>query len=193
MNAPLRIIVGISGASGTAFGVSVLRALSAAHMETHLILSKAAALSLQAEMDMSIDEVQALASVVHKPGDIGASIASGSFRTEGMIIAPCSIKTMGEIASSNTGTLMSRAADVCLKERRRLVLMVRETPLNLLHLRAMTALTEAGAIIAPPVPSLYTRPVNIDEMIDQTTARALSLFGIDIPHKQWGEDIGPTQ
>jgi len=190
MNAPLRMIVGISGASGTAFGVSVLRALKAASVESHLILSKAALLSMKSEIDMALDDVLALASVVHKPNDIGASIASGSFRTHGMIIAPCSIKTMGEIASSHTGTLMSRAADVCLKERRRLVLMVRETPLNLLHLRAMTALTEAGAIIAPPVPSLYTRPINIDEMIDQTTARALSLFGIDVPHKQWGEDVG---
>lgn len=189
MTQPSHLIIGISGASGAAFGVSALKQAKAAGATTHLIISKAATLSLRHETSLDLDEVYALSDVVHKPGDIGASIASGSFKTMGMIIAPCSIKTLGEIASGITQSLMSRAADVCLKERRPLVLMVRESPLHLLHLRNMTAVTEAGAIIVPPVPSLYTRPSTIDEMIDQTTARALGFFGLEVDMKRWGEDV----
>jgi 4-hydroxy-3-polyprenylbenzoate decarboxylase len=148
-----RLILAISGASGAVYGVCALKMLRRAGVESHLIVSKAAALSLDAEMDSNLAEVQALADVVYKPADIGAAIASGSFRTLGMLIAPCSVKTLGEIASGVTQTLVSRAADVCLKERRRLVLMVRESPLHLGHLRAMTAVTEMGAIVAPPMPA----------------------------------------
>ena len=153
-----RLIVGISGASGAIYGVAALRMLKVAGVESHLVLSKAALLTLNSELDMNAEAVMALADHVHKPGDIGATIASGSFQTLGMVIAPCSIKTLGEIASGVTASLMSRAADVTLKERRRLVLMVRETPLHLGHLRNMTAVTEMGGIIAPPMPAFYTRP-----------------------------------
>lgn len=164
--------------------------LKAAGVESHLVVSKAASLSLSAETDMSLADVQSLADVVHRPADIGASIASGSFRTLGMLIAPCSIKTLSEIATGVTSTLISRAADVCLKERRRLVLMVRESPLHLGHLRSMVAVTEMGAIVAPPMPAFYTRPNTLDDVIDQSVARALDLFGIETGMTRWGEDIG---
>ena len=180
-----RLIVGISGASGAAYGVSMLKALRALDVETHLIVSKAAALSLMSETDIDLTALYALSDYVHKPADIGASIASGSFRTAGMVIAPCSIKTMSEIATGVTSSLMSRAADVCLKERRKLVLMVRETPLHLGHLRSMTQLTEMGAIIAPPVPAFYTRPQDLDEVVGQTVARVLDLFGLEAGHQIW--------
>ncbi|ESQ82192.1 hypothetical protein AEAC466_18825 [Asticcacaulis sp. AC466] len=185
-----RLIVAISGASGAIYGIAALRALRSAGIETHLVVSKAAALSLGAELDITLADVHALADVVYKPADIGAAIASGSFRTLGMLIAPCSVKSMSEIATGVTSSLISRAADVCLKERRRVVLMVRESPLHLGHLRTMAALTEMGAIIAPPMPAFYTRPETLEEMVEQTVARTLALFDVDVPMKRWGEDVG---
>jgi len=186
-----RLIVAISGASGAIYGIRALRMLRAADIESHLVVSRAAALSLDAETDMSLADVQALADVVYKPGDVGAAIASGSFRTLGMLVAPCSIKSLSEIATGVTSSLLSRAADVCLKERRRLVLMVRESPLHLGHIRSMAAVTEMGAVVAPPVPAFYTRPQSLDDMVGQSVARALDLFGIEAPVTRWGEDIAP--
>lgn len=180
-----KMIVAISGASGAVYGLETLRLLKASAVESHLVVSRAAALSLSAELDMSLSELNSHADVVYKPGDIGAAIASGSFRTMGMIIAPCSIKTLGEIASGVTSSLISRAADVCLKERRRLVLMVRESPLHLGHLRNMTAVTEMGAIVAPPVPAFYARPASLDDMVRQTVGRALDLFDIETRIERW--------
>jgi 4-hydroxy-3-polyprenylbenzoate decarboxylase len=185
-----RLIVAISGASGAIYGIAALRALRSAGIETHLVVSKAAALSLGAELDITLADVHALADVVYKPADIGAAIASGSFRTLGMLVAPCSVKSMSEIATGVTSSLISRAADVCLKERRRLVLMVRESPLHLGHLRTMAAVTEMGAIVAPPMPAFYTRPETLEEMVEQTVARTLALFDVDVPMKRWGEDVG---
>lgn len=176
---PARLIVGISGASGVIYGVRMLQILRALGVETHLVMSKSAQLTLTHETDMSVAEVKALADVTYSNADIGASIASGSFRVSGMVIAPCSIKTLSEIASGITGSLLSRAADVNLKERRRLVLMLRETPLHLGHLRSMVAVTEAGAIVSPPVPAFYARPTSIDEMVDHSVGRVLDLFGIE--------------
>jgi 4-hydroxy-3-polyprenylbenzoate decarboxylase len=184
-----RLIVAISGASGAVYGIRALEMLRIAGIESHLVVSKAAALSLEAETDLSLGDVQALADVVYKPADIGAAIASGSFRTLGMLIAPCSVKTLGEITTGVTSSLVSRAADVCLKERRRLVLMVRESPLHLGHLRSMAAVTEMGAIVAPPMPAFYTKPQSLDDMVRQSVARSLALFDIDVPMTRWGEDI----
>ncbi|MGN6207255.1 UbiX family flavin prenyltransferase [Asticcacaulis sp.] len=184
-----RLIVAISGASGAVYGIRALEMLRAAGIESHLVVSKAAALSLEAETELSLPDVQALADVVYKPADIGAAIASGSFRTLGMLIAPCSVKTLGEITTGVTSSLVSRAADVCLKERRRLVLMMRESPLHLGHLRSMAAVTEMGAIVAPPMPAFYTRPKSLDDMVRQSVARSLALFDIDVPMTRWGEDI----
>ena len=176
---PARLIVGISGASGVIYGVRMLQMLRALGVETHLVMSKSAQLTLTHETGLSVAEVKALADVTYSNADIGASIASGSFRVSGMVIAPCSIKTLSEIASGITGSLLSRAADVTLKERRRLVLMLRETPLHLGHLRSMVAVTEAGAIVSPPVPAFYARPASIDEMVDHSVGRVLDLFGIE--------------
>lgn len=184
-----RLIVAISGASGAIYGIRALEMLKAAGIETHLVVSKAAGLSLEAETDLSLPDVQNLADVVYKPADIGAGIASGSFRTLGMLIAPCSVKTLGEITTGVTSSLVSRAADVCLKERRRLVLMVRESPLHLGHLRSMAVVTEMGAVVAPPMPAFYTKPKSLDEMVRQSVARSLALFDIDVPMTRWGEDI----
>jgi len=184
-----RLIVAISGASGAIYGIRALEMLKAVGIETHLVISKAAALSLEAETELSLGDVQALADVTYKPADIGAAIASGSFKTLGMLIAPCSIKTLGEITTGVTSSLVSRSADVCLKERRRLVLMVRESPLHLGHLRSMAAVTEMGAIVAPPMPAFYTKPDSLDEMVRQSVARTLALFDIDVPMTRWGEDI----
>ncbi|MFN3348948.1 UbiX family flavin prenyltransferase [Pseudorhodoplanes sp.] len=175
-----RLLVGISGASGAIFGVRLLQLLREAGVETHLIVSRAARMTLSYETDLSIDEVEALATVTYPEQDLGAACSSGSFRTLGMIVAPCSVKTMAEIASGATSNLVSRAADVCLKERRRLVLMLRETPLHLGHIRSMAAVTEAGAIVYPPVPAFYARPQSVGEMIDHTLGRALDLFDIDL-------------
>lgn len=178
-NPPARIVVGISGASGVIYGARVLDALKDLGIESHLVVTKAALLTLSQETEMSPDDLTGKADVVYKLGDVGATIASGSFRTLGMIVAPCSVKTMSEIATGVTSSLLTRAADVTLKERRPLVLMVRETPLHLGHLRTMTALTEMGAVIAPPLPALYARPASIMEMVDQSVGRALDLFGLD--------------
>ncbi|MDI1325491.1 MAG: UbiX family flavin prenyltransferase [Brevundimonas sp.] len=183
---PARLIVGISGASGVTYGVRVLDALRELGVESHLVVTRAALLTLSQETDISADDLMGRADVSHRLNDVGASIASGSFRTMGMIIAPCSVRTMSEIATGVTSTLLTRAADVVLKERRPLVLMVRETPLHLGHLRTMTALAEMGAIIAPPLPAFYAKPASIAEMVDQSVGRALDLFGLDwSPVRRW--------
>jgi 4-hydroxy-3-polyprenylbenzoate decarboxylase len=176
---PRRIIVGISGASGALYGVRALQMLKAAGIETHLVVTRSAHLTLDQELQMQLRDLTPWASVVHNINDIGASIASGSFKTCGMIIAPCSIRSLSEIVSGVTSTLLTRAADVALKERRRLVLMVRETPLHLGHLRTMTAAAEMGAVIMPPVPALYARPDSIESMVSHSVGRALDLFDID--------------
>lgn len=182
-----RLIVGISGASGIAYGVRLLELLHDTEIETHLVLSKAARTTLPSELDRKISEIQAIATFVHPANDIGASISSGSFRTIGMIVAPCSMRTLAEIANGMSSTLLTRAADVVLKERRRLVLLVCETPLHLGHLRNMTAITEMGAIVYPPVPALYAKPKTIKAMIDHTLGRVLDLFDIDVgTAHRWG-------
>lgn len=174
-----KIIIGLSGASGICYGVRLLELLQQVDVETHLVMSRSAKVTLGYEMDMKVAEVQALADHVHAADDIGAAIASGSVKTLGMMIVPCSIRTMSEIATGVTSTLLTRAADVVLKERRKLVMMVRETPLHTGHLRTMTALSEMGAIIAPPVPAMYARPETIADMIDHTLGRLLDLFDIE--------------
>ena len=173
------MIVGITGASGTIYGVHALRALRTLKIESHLVVSKAGDQTRSLETDMSAADLRALADKVYAPGDIAAAIASGSFQTMGMIVAPCSVRTLGEIAHGVTSGLISRAADVCLKERRRLVLLFRETPLHAGHIRNMLAVTEMGAIVAPPVPAFYTRPRTIDDLVDNSVSRALDLFGLD--------------
>lgn len=178
-NPPQRLVVGISGASGVTYGVRVLDALRELGIESHLVVTRAALLTLSQETDLTPDDLSGRADVVHKLADVGATIASGSFRTLGMIVAPCSVRTMSEIATGVTSNLLTRAADVVLKERRPLVLMVRETPFHLGHLRTMTALTEMGAIIAPPLPAFYARPKSIGDIVDQSVGRALDLFGLD--------------
>jgi len=181
-----RIIVGISGASGIVYGVRALELLRQCGVETHLVMSKSAELTLHHEMALSVAEVKSLASEVHAIKNVGASIASGSFVTAGMLIAPCSIRSMSEIATGVTSTLLTRAADVVLKERRRLVLMVRETPLHTGHLRTMTQLSEMGAVIAPPVPAFYTRPESLDEIVTQGVGRVLELFDLPVEQvKRW--------
>lgn len=188
-----RLIVGVSGASGIAYGLRALDACRELSVESHLVMSRSAALTLDQETSLSIADVQARADVSHKVGDVGAAIASGSFQTLGMIVAPCSVRTMSEIATGVTASLLTRAADVTLKERRPLVLMVRETPLHLGHLRTMVKLTEMGAIIAPPLPAFYAKPQSLEEMVDQSVGRALDLFGLAWkPVKRWGLDIGPV-
>ncbi len=187
-----RLVVGISGASGVAYGLRALDACRDLGVESHLILSKAAALTLAQETRLTVAEVSAKADVVHKVGDVGAAVSSGSFRTLGMLIAPCSIRTMSEVATGVTSSLLTRAADVTLKERRPLVLMVRETPLHLGHLRTMVRLAEMGAVIAPPLPAFYAAPQTLEEMVDQSVGRCLDLFGLSWePVKRWGEDIAP--
>ncbi|UPT92163.1 UbiX family flavin prenyltransferase (plasmid) [Bradyrhizobium barranii subsp. apii] len=193
MNAPIasqrRLIVGISGASGAIYGLRLLQLLRNAGVEAHLVMSKTAELTFAYETAVKIADVKALAHTAHDINDMAASIASGSFRTFGMIVAPCSIRSMSEIANGTTTTLLTRAADVTLKERRRLVLMVRETPLHAGHLRTMAALSEIGAIVAPPVPAFYARPNTIEEMVDHTVGRMLDLFDIEVgPIRRWGED-----
>lgn len=181
-----RIIVGISGASGIVYGVRALQLLRELGVETHLVMSKSAELTLHYELDMSPQELRGLASEVHAIKNVGASIASGSFITAGMLIAPCSIRSMSEIATGVTSSLLTRAADVVLKERRRLVLMVRETPLHTGHLQTMTRLSEMGAIIAPPVPAFYTRPESLDDVVTQGVGRVLDLFDLPVDQvKRW--------
>ena len=183
-----RLIVGISGSSGVIYGVRMLETLRELPVETHLVISKAAEITLAYETNLKIAAVRELADVVHPEADIAASISSGSFKTLGMVIAPCSIRSMSEIAAGVTASLLTRSADVVLKERRRLVLMVRETPLHTGHLRTMTALSEMGAIIAPPLPALYAKPETIDDVIDHSVGRVLDLFELDTGRvRRWGE------
>ena len=187
---PQRLIIGISGASGVIYGIRMLQVLRETPVETHLVISKSAEITIAYETEWKAAGVKDLADVVYPAADIGAAISSGSFKTMGMVIAPCSIRSMGEIANGVTSSLLSRAADVVLKERRKLVLMLRETPLHAGHIRQMQAVTEMGAIVAPPVPAFYARPQSIEEMVDQTIGRTLDLFDIDIGFtKRWGEDI----
>lgn len=190
MPSPRRLVVGISGASGIIYGVRLLQLLRETDVETHLVVSRAGDLTRSQELALSAAELRGLAHVSYAPGDLGAAIASGSFRTMGMVVAPCSVKTLAEVATGLTTSLLGRAADVVLKERRRLVLVVRESPLSLVHLRNMVAVTEAGGIIAPPVPAFYTRPQTLDDVVTNTAARVLDLFDLDVGRlKRWGEDV----
>ncbi|HYP84269.1 UbiX family flavin prenyltransferase [Variovorax sp.] len=177
---PRRLIVAITGASGFVYGYRLLQLLRPLDIEVHLVVSRAAQLTMACETRLHLSDVTALADKVHRNEDIGACVASGSYRTLGMVVAPCSMKTLAEIASGTGGTLVARAADVMLKERRRLVLLARETPLTLVHLRNMTTVTEMGAIVAPPVPAFYAQPENLDQMVDHTLGRVLDLFDIDV-------------
>ena len=179
MAARRRIVIGISGASGAIYGVRLLETLKAADVETHLVVSKPAVQTITHECGLNMSDLRGLASELHSNTNIGASVASGSFHCEGMIVAPCSVKSMSEIATGLTTSLLARAADVMLKERRRLVLMLRETPLHLGHIRSMASVAEAGAIMYPPVPGFYQKPESIDQMVDQTVGRVLDLFGIE--------------
>ncbi len=183
------MIIGISGASGAAYGVRILEALREMGIYTHLIMSKTASITLKLEMDMSPSDVAELASEAHPAGDMAACISSGSFQTMGMIIAPCSMRSVGEIASGVTSSLLTRAADVVLKERRKLVMMVRETPLHSGHLENMLKLSNMGAIIAPPVPAFYSKPESLDDIVNHSVGRALDLFDLDTGNvKRWKSD-----
>ncbi len=185
-----RIIIGASGASGQIYALRALEALGAAGLETHFVMSKSAAMTLAYELDLSPADISAKADHSYAINDVGAPISSGSFKTVGMLIAPCSVRTMSEIATGVTSTLLTRAADVVLKERRRLVLMVRETPFHLGHLKTMTLLTEMGAIIAPPLPAFYAEPATVGDIVNQSIGRTLDLFGVDSEiTKRWGEDL----
>ena len=184
---PRRLVVGISGASGVIYGVRALEMLRASGIETHLVMSRAAQITLAHETDLKVAAVEALADKVYRADDIGAAVSSGSFKTMGMLVAPCSIRSLSEIATGVTSTLLPRAADVALKERRRVVLLVRESPLHAGHLRSMLAVTEMGAIVAPPVPAFYARPDSLDAMVEHTVVRALDLFGIEAGKiNRWG-------
>jgi polyprenyl P-hydroxybenzoate/phenylacrylic acid decarboxylase-like protein len=193
--APRRLIVAITGASGAVYGVRLLQVLrDVPDIETHLVLSQAGGLTAMQELDLKRPDVEALADVVHNPRDIGATLASGSFRTAGMVVAPCSMKTLAGIALGLSDNLVCRAADVVLKERRRLVLLARETPLNLAHLRHMVAVTEMGGMICPPVPAFYHRPQTLDEVVDHTVGRVLDLFDVESrsPMRRW-QGLGPRE
>jgi len=184
-----RLVVGISGASGVIYGIRLLELLRGMPVETHLVMSRAAEVTVAHETTYKVAQVHALAHRCHAIADIAASISSGSFKTMGMIVAPCSIRSMSEIASGVTSSLLTRAADVTLKEKRRLVLMVRETPFHLGHLRTMSALSEMGAVIAPPVPAFYSRPESLGDMIDHTLGRVLDMFGLETGKlRRWGEE-----
>jgi flavin prenyltransferase len=186
---PKRLIVGISGATGIVYGVRLLECLRVAGIETHLVVSSAGKITCACEADISPSSLGGLADFSYRIGEVGAAIASGSFKTLGMIIAPCSMRTLAEVATGVSGSLLTRAADVCLKERRRLVLLTRETPLHAVHLRNMLAVTEMGGIICPPVPAFYADPHSIEDIIDQTVGRLLDLFDIEssLVHR-WGEE-----
>ena len=185
-----RLVVGITGATGIVYAVRALEVLRALGIETHLVVSRAAELTRAYETDLSKEDLAALADHVYSVSDVGAPISSGSFLTLGMLIAPASMRTVGEIATGVTSSLLTRAADVMLKERRRLVLLVREAPLNLIHLRNMATITEAGGVIFPPVPSFYARPTTLEEIIDQSVGRALDQFGIHTDlFPRWGEEL----
>jgi 4-hydroxy-3-polyprenylbenzoate decarboxylase len=188
----LPLIVGISGASGAIYGVRMLEVLRHSGIPAHLIISRSALQTLSEETEVPVEKVRALAEVVYPNSDLGAAVSSGSFKTRGMIVIPCSIRTLSDIAYGDTDSLVSRAADVTLKERRRLVLVVRETPLHAGHLRAMLAATENGAIIMPPVPAFYHRPRTIDDIVNQTVGRALDLFDVDAGIvKRWRSGEAP--
>jgi len=188
MTAKQRLIVGISGASGIIYGIRLLEVIRKVGIESHLVVSKSAETTRDFETDMTAQELRSLADVTYSISDIGAAISSGSFKTMGMVIIPCSIRSLSEIASGVTSSLLTRAADVVLKERRRLVLVVRETPLHAGHLKSMLAVTESGAIIAPPVPAFYNCPKTLDDIINHTVGRVLDLFDIDAGCvKRWGE------
>ena len=190
---PPRLVVGISGSSGVIFGVRLLELLQDLPIETHAVITRSAEITLAHETGYKIAAVRALATKSYANDDIAGAIASGSFKTMGMVVAPCSMRSMSEIATGVTAGLLTRAADVVLTERKRLVLMVRETPLHLGHLRTMTALTEMGAIIAPPLPAFYAKPASIEEMVDQSVGRALDLFGLDWSAvRRWGGLKGPA-
>ncbi len=185
---PKRIVVGVSGATGIVYAVQLLRRLRGVQIESHLVVSKAGDLTRTYETTLSINELRGMADVNYRVGDVSAAISSGSFKTMGMIVAPCSMRTLAEIATGMSSTLLTRAADVALKERRKLVLLPRETPLHAGHLRNMLAVTEMGGIIMPPVPAFYLKPATIDELVDHTVCRALDLFDIEVPGvKRWGE------
>ncbi|WP_102959631.1 UbiX family flavin prenyltransferase [Mangrovicella endophytica] len=187
MTQPRRLVIGITGASGAAYGLTALDMARKAGCETHLVVSRSALLTLAQEVGLQKGDLEGRADHIHPAADIGATIASGSFQTMGMLIAPCSIRTMSEIATGVTSSLMSRAADVVLKERRRLVLMVRETPLHFGHLQTMTLLTQMGAIIMPPVPAFYAKPQTLEDVVAHSVARALDLFGIETGSvRRWG-------
>lgn len=191
MAAKPRLIVGLTGASGVLYGIRLLELLRALPVETHLIMSRSAEVTLAYESRLKVAEVKALADVVHANDDMAAPVSSGSFRTLGMIVAPCSVKTLAEIASGVTASLIARAADVVLKERRRLVLMLRETPLTLGHIRNMLAVTEMGGIIAPPVPAFYAKPKSLDDLVNQSCGRVLDLFELEAEGlTRWGELAG---
>lgn len=186
-----RLVVGISGATGIVYASRLLELLKPTNVETHLVVSRAGDITRSQETDLTSERLRALADVTYTIGNIAAPLASGSFKTIGMVVLPCSMKTLAEIATGLSESLLSRAADVTLKERRRLVLMVRETPLNLIHLRNMLSVTEAGAIVFPPVPAFYTEPSSIEDMVTQTVGRILDLFDIELPGiRRWGEDVG---
>lgn len=190
-HAPHRLIVAISGASGAIYGVRALEMLRGTGIEVHLIVTRSAQITLAQELRLKTADLRHLAHAVHKPDDIAASISSGSFITMGMLVAPCSIRSLSEIATGVTSGLLSRAADVVLKERRKLVLMVRETPFHLGHLRSMTQVTEMGAIVMPPLPAFYIKPKSVDDIIDHSVGRALDLFGVDTGNvSRWGETVG---
>ncbi len=182
---PRRLIVAISGASGVIYGVRMLEILRSKNIETHLVMSKSAEMTLAYETDFKPKDVKAMASVSHPAGDIGATISSGSFKTMGMVIVPCSIRTMSEIATGVTSSLVSRAADVVLKEKRRLVLAVRETPLHGGHLRTMVTLSDIGAVLAPIVPAFYSKPKTVDDIINHTVGRLLDFFDIETGVHRW--------
>jgi flavin prenyltransferase len=184
------MIVGISGATGTIYGIRLLQALRELDVETHLVVSKAGELTRAHETTLSAADLRSLADFHYPASDIAAAISSGSFKTMGMVVAPCTMRTLSEIATGVTSSLLTRAADVVLKERRRLVLLVRETPLHAGHLKSMLAVTEMGAVVAPPVPAFYTRPRTVEDIVDQTVGRALDLFDLDTEHfPRWGEGM----
>ena len=190
---PRRMLVGITGATGIVYGVRLLEVLKALGIETHLVVTKAGELTRAHETDLTSNELRSLADVAYSPGDVGAAPASGSFRTLGMIVAPCTVHTLSEIATGATSNLLTRAADVTLKERRRLVLLMREFPLHAGHLKSMLAVTEMGGIVAPPVPAFYTRPQTIADIVDQTVGRVLDLFDLEAGiFSRWGETIALT-
>jgi 4-hydroxy-3-polyprenylbenzoate decarboxylase len=186
MQTARRLVVGVTGATGSLYAIRLLQALrEVPDAESHLIISAAGVLNIKHELDMSRHQVHALADHVYRVRDVGATLASGAFSTAGMVIAPCSMRTLAAVAHGLSDNLITRAADVTLKERRRLVMMVRETPYNLAHLRNMTAVTEMGGIVFPPLPALYFRPASIEEMVDQTVSRMLEMFDIDVPSPRW--------